>query len=292
MSTEIVAGDDRGGWYKRGVQPATPRRRPPRPVPEAPLEQLAGDAERLAKGWLVGLIEAQPLSEAPAIAGRDWAREATPVCAAAVRALGSDEELSRLGPAWSGLAGSLDELRAVLWSALRAAWPEAAPDQVWDLGERLALVIESVQGAPAPAWPGTLEDAVARASAAGEPLALLLAELVDAGRISMVEDAESVARLLNEFRAAIRTAAGAERVVVDDGDARAWVVAPGLGREGADALGASVDAAVRAGPGWRGAPLIASVGVSVLGEDGEHAEALLEAAERSMLAAAAGGTEV
>jgi GGDEF domain-containing protein len=274
------------------VQPATPRRRPPRPVAEAPLEELAGDAERLAKGWLVAVIEAQPLSEAPAIAGRDWAREATLVCAAAVRALGSDEQLSRLGSPWSGLEGSLDELRAVLWSALRAAWPEAAPDQVWDLGERLALVIESVQGAPAPAWPGTLEDTVARARAAGEPLALLLAELVDAGRISMVEDAESFARLLNEFRAAIRTAAGAERVVVDDGDARAWVVAPGAGREAADALGASVDAAVRAGPGWRGAPLIASVGVAVLGEDGDDAEALLETAERSMLAAAAGGSEV
>ena len=109
----------------------------------------------------------------------------------------------------------------------------------------------------------------------------------------MVEDAESVARLL-ERASAPRSGPppGPERVVVDDGDARAWVIAPGSGREAADALGASVDAAVRAGPGWRGAPLIASVGVSVLGEDGEDAEALLEAAERSMLAAAAGGTEV
>jgi GGDEF domain-containing protein len=70
------------------------------------------------------------------------------------------------------------------------------------------------------------------------------------------------------------------------------VIAPGVGREAADTLGARVAAAVRASPEWRGAPLLASVGIAVLGEDGEDAEALLEAAERSMLAAAAGGTEV
>jgi GGDEF domain-containing protein len=272
------------------VQLATPRRRPARPVPEAPLEPLAADAERLAKGWLVALIEQQPLSEAPAIASRDWAREAPRACAAAVRALGSDAELARLGPGWSGIEASVGALRAVLWSELRAAWPDAAPDQVWDLGERLALVIESLS-ATRPAWPAALEHAVARARAAGEPLALLLAELVDAGRILMVEDAEVSARTLADFQSSIRAAAGGERVL-DDGEARSWVIGYGADREAAAALGARVAAAVRTGPGWRGAPLLASIGIAVLGEDGEDAESLLEAAERSMLAAAAAGTEI
>ena len=138
------------------MEPATPRRRPGRPVPEAPLGPLAADAERLAKGWLVALIEQAPLSDAAAIAGRDWAGDAPRLCAAAVRALGSDDELAGLESTSSGPKGSLSALRAVLWSELRAAWPDAAPDQVWDLGERLALVIESLTSA-SPAWPGALE---------------------------------------------------------------------------------------------------------------------------------------
>jgi GGDEF domain-containing protein len=252
---------------------------------------LAVDAERLAKGWLVALIEDAPLSEAASIAGRDWSREAPRTTAAAVRALGSDDELDRLGSGRGGPEGSLAALRAVLWSELRAAWPDAAPDQVWDLGERLALVIDSLRAA-APVWPGALEQAVAGARTSGEPLALLLVELVDAARMLMVEGEGESAQMVNGFRSAIRGAAGPERVVVDDGEARAWVIAFGADREAAGALGAALAHAVRAGPGWRGAPLLASVGVAVLGEDGDDAEALLDAAERSMLAAAAGGTEI
>ena len=108
----------------------------------------------------------------------------------------------------------------------------------------------------------------------------------------MAEGENEAARLLAGFRSVIRDAAGPQRVVVGDGEARAWVIGPGADREAAAALGASVAAAVRAGPGWRGAPLVASVGVAVLGEDGDDAEALLDAAERSMLTAEAGGTEV
>ena len=83
----------------------------------------------------------------------------------------------------------------MIWSAVRAAWPAAEPDQVWDLGERLALVIEALRGGGGGGleWPDALVGAVARARAEGEPLALLLAELVDAGRMLAVEGGVSVA---------------------------------------------------------------------------------------------------
>ena len=272
------------------MKPGAPRRRPARPVPEAPIDALAADAERLVKGWLVAVIQEEPLSEASAILSGRWATDASRVCAGTVRALGSDDELARLGSVPGELAGRLDALRATLWSALRSAWPDAEPDQVWDLGERLALVMESLREA-APAWPGAPDDAIAQARRAGKSLALLLAELVDADRMLAVEEADECEALLAAFRAAVRNAAG-PRAVVDDGEARAWVIAPGADRDRALALGAEIVDAVRDARRWRGAPLAASVGVAVLGEDGDDARALIEAAEQAMFAAAASGIEI
>ncbi|MGH2876010.1 MAG: hypothetical protein ACRDNJ_05425, partial [Solirubrobacteraceae bacterium] len=45
-------------------------------------------------------------------------------------------------------------------------------------------------------------------------------------------------------------------------------------------------------PAWRGAPLTATVGVAVLGEDGRTSGELMEAAEEARLDAAAGGVDV
>ena len=274
------------------MEPAAPRRRPARPVPEAPIESLAGDAERLAKGWLLAVIEEAPLAETPALLGGVWASEAPGVCAGAVRALGSDDALARLRPA-GGLGRFLDALRAVIWSAVRSAWPTAEPDQVWDLGERLALVIAALRGAGAAAgpWPEALVRAVTRARAEGEPLALLLAELVDAGRMLAVEQGD-FPLLASRFGTAVeRAAAGPGRVVVSGGEARVWVIAPSADRERARALAGEIVSAVRESSEWRGAPLMASVGVALLGEDGEEAQALIDAAEQAMLAAAASGGE-
>jgi GGDEF domain-containing protein len=273
------------------MKPGAPRRRPARPVPEGPIEALAADAERLAKGWLVAVIEQQPLSEAAAIPSRKWASQGPRVCAAAVRALGSDRELARLGSERLEPVGSVDALRAVLWSALRSAWPDCEPDQVWDLGERLALVLATLSE-PAAAWPDSLEATIAQARSEGARLALLLAEPVDADRVLAVESAADSATVLATFREAVRHAAGPERQVLDDGDARAWVIALGADREQAVELGSQLAAAVRDAAPWRGAPLGASVGVAVLGADGDDAGTLIEAAEQAMFAAAAAGIEV
>jgi GGDEF domain-containing protein len=281
------------------MQSGLPRRRPARPVPEAPIEALAARSEELAKAWLVAVIEQQPLPAVSEILAGEWACAGPPACAAVVRALGSDEELQRIGTGVDrfGRTRDLDALRAVIWSALRAAWPDSAPDQVWDLGERLALVIEALRSdAPAPArerpWPGPLEAAVARARAHGTSLSLLLAELGDADRVLAVEPADEFAGVLARFREAIHHSVGAAGEVIDDHEARAWVIAPGAGSDQARALAASIAAAIRGGPRWRGAPLTAALGVAVLGQDGEDAAALIEAAEEAMFAAAAGGIEI
>jgi GGDEF domain-containing protein len=259
-------------------------------------------AEELAKAWLLAVIEREPLTSAPGILAGEWANEGPHACAAVVRALGSDQELERLRSLRFAAPGALDPLRAVVWSALRAAWAEAEPDQVWDLGERLALVIQALAGARAtepegprgagPAWPGALDEAIIRARAGDEPLALLLVELVDADRMLAVEDADESAAVLARFAEAVRGVMGPELTVVDEGEGRAWVIAPAADRDGALALASRIGSAVRAAPPWRESPLAGAVGAALLGEDGDDAQALIEAAEESMFAAAAAGIEI
>jgi len=261
-------------------------------MPEAPIGALAADAERLAKGWLVAVIEQRPLAEAAGILAGEWAADGPRVCEALVRSLGSDQALEGLRrPGFAGLE-TLDALRAVVWSALRAAWAGAQPDQVWDLGERLGVAIEVLRGPEALLWPGALERAIAAAPVAEGGLALVIAELVDADRVFAVEPADEYAAVLGRFREAVRAAAGSQRLVVDDGEARVCVIAGGADRAQALALGARIGEAVRGATGWRGAPLTGAVGVAMLGEDGDDAAALIAAAEEAMFAAAAAGIEI
>jgi GGDEF domain-containing protein len=63
-------------------------------------------------------------------------------------------------------------------------------------------------------------------------------------------------------------------------------------RAGAHSLGGRIAGAVKAAEPWRGAPLTVSVGVAILGEDGQDRESLMGAAEQARFAAAASGTPV
>src|SRR5438270_4262533 len=234
-ASEIEIKPSGMGDILAGMQPASPRGRSARPVPEAPIEALVGDSERLAKGWLIAAIEQAPFSEGRALASASWAAEAPRLCAATARALGSDEALSLLGRC----DGPLDALRAVLWSALRAAWPTAEPDQIWDLGERLATVVERLRAAE-PSWPRALEDAVQTQ----ERLTVVLAELVDYDRLLAIESPEDCSTVVSGFRRAVREAAGSGGRVTTDGEARAWVIAAGAGRREAEAVKARIAEAV------------------------------------------------
>jgi len=135
----------------------------PRPVGEAPVENLIDRADDLARRWVIALILSRPLQRIGELPLEDLARAAPALCAQAVRALLSDAELDRL--AGSCAAGSREEsadahelgklagardaeeaveaveaLRSVLWRALLEELRDPPARQVADLADRLAHV--------------------------------------------------------------------------------------------------------------------------------------------------------
>ncbi len=147
------------------MQAGPPRRRRARPVADAPVDALLLRVEDLAKGWLLALLEQAPLEEASQILAADLARDGPRVCDAIVRALADDADLRRIEPGGAlellvasagelagaqgaeATSGAIDALRAVIWSALREGLPDADPNHVSELAERLSLVTEAVRGA-------------------------------------------------------------------------------------------------------------------------------------------------
>jgi GGDEF domain-containing protein len=152
-------------------------------------------------------------------------------------------------------------------------------------------------GAPSSAesdalWLGALDDEIAGATRAGSPLALLLAELGDADRVLVVEPTAEASATFGRFAQAVRRGLRRQDILACETESRAWIIARDTGRIGAQALGARIARAVREIDPWRGAPLIVSIGMAVLGEDGNDAASLIEAAEEATFAAAASGIEV
>jgi GGDEF domain-containing protein len=170
--------------------------RRPHPVADVPPAALA-DGQAPAKGWLLALVAARPLHDAPALPMPDLARDAPALCAAVLRAVGSDADLSRLqaGGDLVGLAARAGELagaggpaatvaavasmRAALWQALLETTAPLDAATTAALAERLAFVCDAVTAAAlgAAGDPGALADdgaaggAVARAGAAGDAVA-------------------------------------------------------------------------------------------------------------------------
>ncbi len=139
-------------------------------------------------------------------------------------------------------------------------------------------------------WVGALQEAIGRAN--GTPLSLLLVELDDAERVAATESAVTATAAFEHFAQAVRSAVRRHDILVSETDGRAWIIARETARVDAHALAARVAEAVGAGATWRGAPLIASVGVAVLGEDGRTADELIDTAEEARFAAAASGTDI
>jgi two-component system, cell cycle response regulator len=139
-------------------------------------------------------------------------------------------------------------------------------------------------------WVSALEDEIVRS--AGGALSLLLAELEDADRVITVEARAEARAVFNRFAGAVRSAVRRQDILVCESDARAWIIARDTARDGAQALGERIAAAVRTADHWHGAPLAASVGVAVFGEDGRTSDELIEAAEEARFAAEAAGVEV
>lgn len=145
------------------MSPGPPRRRPARPVADAPIDALLARSEDLAKGWLLAVLEQAPLDSLPAILASELARDGPRLCDAIVRALADEMDLRRLEPggaleplaARAGeLAGAptpeatmraVDALHAVVWGGVRESLPSPDPDQIAELAERLAVVTELVR---------------------------------------------------------------------------------------------------------------------------------------------------
>lgn len=145
------------------MKPGPPRRRRARPVADAPIGALLERADDLAKGWLLAVLEAAPLEDAPAIMAGNLPTEGPLLCAAVARSLAGETELQRLeaGGELEPLAAragqmvgargvadtarAVEALHAVIWSGLREEVSYADSDLVSELAERLALVIELVR---------------------------------------------------------------------------------------------------------------------------------------------------
>jgi predicted signal transduction protein with EAL and GGDEF domain len=146
-------------------------------------------------------------------------------------------------------------------------------------------------------WIATLERHVDRAQREGGGLALLRVELVDGERLAASAagaeaDAQDRGVPYGRLAQAIRRAIRRQDLVASDRQGRAWVIAPAVGRAGAIALAERIGAGVEHGEHWRGAPLAATIGFAVYGEDGQDAVTLIDRAEEAMLAASAAGVRI
>jgi GGDEF domain-containing protein len=138
--------------------------RRPHPVADVPPAALA-DGQAPAKGWLLALVAARPLRDAPALPMPDLARDGPVLCAAVLRAVGSDAALRRLesGGDLAGLAARAGELagaggpaaaaaavaamRGALWEALTATMAPLDAATTAAVAERLAFVCDAVAAA-------------------------------------------------------------------------------------------------------------------------------------------------
>ena len=138
--------------------------RRPHPVADVPPAALA-DGQAPAKGWLLALVAARPLRDAPALPVPDLARDAPALCGAVLRAVGSDAELRRLerGGDLAGLAAgagalagasgpaaavaAVAALRATVGEALTASMAPLDAPTTAALAERLAFVCDAVAAA-------------------------------------------------------------------------------------------------------------------------------------------------
>jgi hypothetical protein len=137
---------------------------PPAPVADVPPAAIA-DGVAPAKAWLLALMAECELRDAPAIPVAELARDAPVLCAAVLRAVGSDAALE-LPPAAAragAMAGAgspastvaaVGLLRAALWESLRATMPTLDAATTAALAERLAWVCDRVAAAAVSArWP-------------------------------------------------------------------------------------------------------------------------------------------
>jgi hypothetical protein len=139
-------------------------------VADAPVEQLAGGGEELARRWAVSLLAARALPEMAGVPLEQLARAAPALCEQLLHALRSDAALAQLlqspgarerggePPAapWAWLArggdaaavvNDVEALRSVVWAAALDELRDPPARQVAELADRLAFVCSSLAAA-------------------------------------------------------------------------------------------------------------------------------------------------
>jgi GGDEF domain-containing protein len=235
--------------------------RRPRPVADVPPPALA-DGQVVAKGWLLALLAERPLGQAGAIPVAELAGEGPGLCAAALRAVGSEAGLERLlsgddlaaaaragelagagGP--KAIVAAVAALRGALWEALVATMAPLDQPTTAALADRLAYVCDAVAGAclsaAPPQGPPTFHVSDARRPHLVEvrnrwrqALRRGLDEHARRGTplALLALEIDDAARLLASDPAALARAEGAVRDALEggevldrDGDGRMWIVA-------------------------------------------------------------------
>ncbi|MGI8594115.1 MAG: diguanylate cyclase domain-containing protein [Solirubrobacteraceae bacterium] len=291
-----------------------------RPVADAPVHALSAHSDRLAKGWLLAILERRPLEAMATAPTRKLATEGPALCSSTARALASDEELADLvadaPAALRGLeAGDATEivevfeaLRAIVWAAIVEILPEPRPGQLADLADRLAHVVAELlratlapvasserapaaepPGEPASLWDRALERKLDEGTRLGERTALILVEVDGVRRLRAAGELDGV---LERGAAIIREEVRRGDPVAHEEDGRTWVLAVDAGRPAAEALARRIAARLAVEPGPRGASLTVSVGLAVHPDDGGDAGSLSAHAEEAMLAARAAGVRL
>jgi GGDEF domain-containing protein len=302
---QIIAAVGRD-WYPGPMPEAQFGARRPRPVADVPPAALA-DGDAPAKGWLLALMAARPLRDAPAVPAAELAAEGPALCAAILRAVGSDAGLAELAPlaARAGaLAGAGDaagtvaavgHLRGALWEALTAALAPLDAATTAALAERLAFVCDAVCVASLGGGDFRVHDArgdwrgaVERHLAGGRPFALVAIEADDAERLAAAGAAAALAGIEDAVRGELRPG----DVLGREDDGRLWLVAAEVGAPGARALAERLADAVATVAPLHGAPPAVSIGLAASPADGTDAEALTARADEALYAARAAGVPV
>lgn len=160
-----------------------------------------------------------------------------------------------------------------------------------------ADVFPSVSASPAfddrhEPWATAVVRRVERLLAHGSPVAVLAVDVDDAERL-LAADLHGEARsALDRVERALRDELRPGDAAVRERDGRLWIIGGGTTLEGARALGRRLANAAASAATLGGAPLRASVGISVSPDDGTDAASLVAHADEGVFAARAAGVEL
>ena len=302
--------------------------RRPRAVADVPPAALA-DGQVPAKGWLLALVAGRPLAGAAALPTAAIARDAPVLCAAALRAVGSDADLERLergdltalaarvgelaaAEEPAAVAAAVAALRTVLWDALAAADPPQDAAHAIALAQRLGLVCDVVAAAALGGVSAPLDE-----PAAFRPRVVAAPDAVPGGSpgpcrrrspgatacpspcsrsrstrpaaCSGADGDGAFASALMHVEEAVRNELRPADALVREAAGRWWLLASELGEGGGRSLAERVADAVAGAATNGGVPLAVSIGVAAAPADGTGAEALMARAERGLFASRAAG---